>query len=278
MRDAYIVKKSVKRNPIKPTEMIPYEEFQLLVTNSSKLTWAEETKHGKIWAERYPNKPKRLRSYLNIDESDEKSFVQVMFSKSGYIRIQFDFKSTKENLKDLIKLANSIDCNLWQYKPKRQILTHEIVNNRYKPTKPRSKPQTELNVPNIWIKIVGEFETFLKVFKPELEKQNATIARINNNNCTNNKFLIIKVSKGNFYITGKGIKYLYEKEFHPEKSTEFKNKFKYQLNSIFNEVFHNDDEKKLKRIKLENNLMGILNERLETKAEIIIAKVQKRLF
>ena len=168
MRDAYIVKKSVKRNPIKPTEMISYEEFKSLVDSSIKLTWFEDTQHGKRWCERYPKKPKRLNSYLNINESDKKSFVQVMFSKSGYIRVQFDFKSTKENLRDLITLANSINCNLWQYKPKRQILTHEIVSNRYKRTKPRSKPHSVINFPEIWIFINGDYEIFLKVFKPHI--------------------------------------------------------------------------------------------------------------
>jgi len=278
VRDAYIVKKSVKRNPIKPTEVISYEEYQSLVDSSIKLTWFEETKHGKRWCERYPQKPKRINSYLNINESDEKSFVQVMFSKSGYIRIQFDFKSTKGNLRDLITLANSIDCNLWQYKPKRQILTHEIVNNRYKRTKPKSKPQTELTIPKIWIKIEGEFQTFLKVFKPSLENLNATIARANNNNSANSKFLIIKLANNNFYLSGNGIKYLYEKEFHPEKSVELKDKFKYQLNSIFNKVYYHDDGNKLEIMKLEEEFMQTLKERVLTKSEIIIANVQKRLF
>lgn len=269
MKDAYIVKKSVKRNPIKPTESISYEEFQLLVDRSPKLTWLEETKHGKRWVERYPNKPKRLVSYLNIDELEEKSFVQVQYSKFGYLKVQFDFKSTKDNLNDLIAIADSINCNLWQYKPIRQVLTHEMVNNRYKQPKPRRKPQTNILVPKLWIHIRGDFKTFLKVFRPEIEKQNATITRINNNTKSNNRFLIIQIDNDKFYIVGEGIKCLYEKEFHSGNTDKFKSKFIYQLNSIFNEITVNDNE---------NELVDILNEIVGAKSEIIIAKVQKRLF
>ena len=44
MRNAYIVKKSVKRSPLKPKEQIKYEEFKSLVKNSEKLIWLEKKK------------------------------------------------------------------------------------------------------------------------------------------------------------------------------------------------------------------------------------------
>jgi len=133
MREAYIVKKSVKRSPLKPKEKISREEYEKLVDNSAKLTWYENTKHGKRSIEREPIRFKyRMRAYINYDENDESTWASMLPPFSGFISIQFDYKSSKQNLHDLIDLAETIGCNLWQYKPKRQILNHEIVENRYK--------------------------------------------------------------------------------------------------------------------------------------------------
>ncbi len=133
MREAYIVKKSVKRSPLKPKELISRDEYTKLVDQSAKLTWYENTKHGKRLIEREPNRFKyKMRAYINYDETDESTWASMLPSKGGFISIQFDYKSSKQNLLDLIDLAESIGCNLWQYKPKRQILNHEIVENRYK--------------------------------------------------------------------------------------------------------------------------------------------------
>lgn len=133
MREAYIVKKSVKRSPLKPKEQVSREEYEYLVDTSNKLTWYENTNHGKRLIKREPNRFKyRMRAYINYYEEDESTWASMLPSKGGFISIQFDYKSTKQNLHDLIDIAEIIGCNLWQYKPKRQILTHEIVENRYK--------------------------------------------------------------------------------------------------------------------------------------------------
>lgn len=160
MRDVYIVKKSVKKSPLKPDVLIQYEDFKNLVEKSDNLIWQENTKHGKQWHDKNQKLQKERTAYLNIDENDEKSYVQLSHSKGGYIAIQFDFKSTKENLHDLIAIAEQIDCNLWQYSPKRQILTPEIINNRYKQSKPRAKAQSTLNHPLNYIYCEGSIEMF----------------------------------------------------------------------------------------------------------------------
>lgn len=133
MRDAYIVKKSVKRNPLNPKELVTREEYEKLVDESSELIWYENTKHGKRLIDREPNRFKyRMRAYINYNETEESTWASMLPSKAGFISIQFDYKSTKKNLHDLIDLAEKIDCNLWQYKPKRLILSHELVESRYK--------------------------------------------------------------------------------------------------------------------------------------------------
>lgn len=139
MKDAYLVKKSVKRNPLKPSNKITIEEYLNWVETTEELTWLEETRHGEKQLKRDPKFKLKNRSYLNYNPEDEKSFVHLLPPYFGYISIQFDFKSTKENLHNLVDLANKIDCNLWQYSPKRQILTHEIIADRNKRKKKTTK-------------------------------------------------------------------------------------------------------------------------------------------
>lgn len=132
MKDAYIVKNSISRNPLNPKEKISRDEFLNLVENSEKLIWLEETVHGARQLKRMPERFKlKFRAYLNYNADDEKSFVHLILSVDGYINVQFDYKSTNENLLDLLELSRSINCNLWQYKPRR-ILTENIINERYK--------------------------------------------------------------------------------------------------------------------------------------------------
>ena len=279
MRDAYIVKKSVLRNPLKPTELIEHEEFIRLVENEDKLSWYDDTTFGERMLKRYPKIKRKVSAYLNLDEADPKSFVQVNFGiKSRTITVYFEHKSTKQNLHDLIDIADKIDCKLWQFKPKRQILTHEIVNNRYKRTKPTRKLNTEIKFPERWFYFEGNFETFQKVFKPKIEELNATIARINNNNIANNKIVILRLGNNKFFVTGKGIKYLYELEFHPEKASELQEKFKVKLNALFENVCMSEMERSLELVKLEEILKSHIDEKLSTKSEVMVGTVIKRLF
>lgn len=197
MRDVYIVKKSVKRSPLKPKEKILIEEYQNWVDSTRKLTWSENTNFGKARLKLNSNQKLKTRSYLNFNEKDEKSFVQLLPPNFGYIPIQFDFKSTKQNLHDLIDLANKIDCNLWQYSPKRQVLTHEMVEARYQRLKPRAKKQTELHPISNWIYCEGSFEKFKTINLITFDKIIPTVARINNG-ISNNSIIAFEIKEGFF--------------------------------------------------------------------------------
>ena len=110
MRDAYIIKNSVTRNP---KVKISRDEFLDLVENSKKLTWLEDTVHGARRLKRQPERFKlKYRAYLNYDQDDEKSFVHLILSVDAYINVQFDYKSTNENLLDLLEMSKSIECNI----------------------------------------------------------------------------------------------------------------------------------------------------------------------
>ena len=93
MKSAYIVKESVKRNPLRPKEVVKESEFLELVDNSDKLIWLEHTEHGKEWDKVNPIKRRKV-AYLNYNQNDESSFVRLSLTQFGYIAIQFDFKST----------------------------------------------------------------------------------------------------------------------------------------------------------------------------------------
>lgn len=123
----------MKRSPLKPSEIITGEEYIHMVDKLEELTWYEMTKHGKRMIERQAERFKyQTRAYINYDETDENSWASMLPPWGGYIPIQFDYKSSKKNLHDLIDLAEKIDCNLWQYRPKREILTYEAVEARNK--------------------------------------------------------------------------------------------------------------------------------------------------
>lgn len=279
MRDAYIVKKSVKRNPIVPKELISYEQFVNFVESTEKLTWYEETKFGKKSHERNPTLPKKHASYLNIDETDETSFVRVSYSVSGYISVRFDYKSTKENLLDLIDLANSIDCNLWRYKPKRQILTPEIVNNRNKSTKPRAKRQSELKPLADWIFFEGSLTKFQVVNRLEFKKSKSTYASINNG-ATKNSILALELESDAVFIIGQGIKNLYLPSIIlKEKDNEvtLKEKFQNRMAKLFREVKFKSTSNADTIARLETIAMEALQEYIKNKKEIQIAKANQKL-
>lgn len=280
MRNAYIVKKSVKRNPLKPKELVKYEEFKNLVENSENLIWTENTKHGKRWHERYPNRKKKTTAYINIDETDEKSYVQLYHSISGFITIQFDYKSTKENLHDLIRLAEKIDCNLWQYSPKRQILTHEIVKNRHKRKKPRAKIQAELNPITNWIYCEGSLEDFQKFNQIKLNKIKTTISRINNG-ISKNSIAVFEIEKEIFFIVGEGIDNLFDTEMKLGDDDDYdtlKSKFHKRISKLFKKVVFRDSAGEEKKIKIESEIVTHLRSLIENKEEIYITKISKKLF
>lgn len=280
MRNAYIVKKSIKRSPLKPKEEIKYEEFKSLVENSVKLIWLEKTKHGKRWHEANPKSKKEIVAYLNIDENDEKSFVQLSHTKSGYIGIQFDFKSTKENLHDLIDLAEQIDCNLWQYSPKRQILTHELVNNRHKRTKPRAKNQSTLKAPTNWIYCEGSIENFQLYNRIKFDRIKSTVARINNGT-SKNSILGIEIENDTFYIIGEGLNNLFDTEIKHKEGDNFesqKSRFEKRMSKLFDNVVFKDSISAEQNIKIESEIMNRLDVLIKNKEEIYIAKILKKLF
>ncbi len=80
MKDAYIVKKSVKRSPLNPKELVSYDEFKHLVENSKNLIWSENTKLGKRWHERHPKLKKETTAYLK---------QQVIWDPTYYRSIRF---------------------------------------------------------------------------------------------------------------------------------------------------------------------------------------------
>ena len=108
---------------------VPFEPFDWIEKNE-KFTWSEHTTHGKEWDTKRSIQKKK-RAYLNYNYGDKKSYVNLYLSLSGYITVQFDYQVTFENLMDLVKLADQIDCNLWQYKPKRKIVDYEFAR-KYK--------------------------------------------------------------------------------------------------------------------------------------------------
>lgn len=139
MKDFYVLKKSVKRNILRPSEILSEAEFVDWIDANEKFTWTENTEHGKEWEKVRPIKKKK-RAYLNYNYLDEKSFVNLYRSLSGYIKVQFDFRVTYENLLDLIELADQIDCNVWQYKPRRKIVDEEFAK-KYKRKSKKGKKE-----------------------------------------------------------------------------------------------------------------------------------------
>ena len=83
---------------------------------------------------------KGVGRFVCLKAFKELNITSYFTQKSEIKSIQFDFKSTNENLHDLIDLASHIHCHLWQYKPICRVLTHEIVNERYKRKRPTKKP------------------------------------------------------------------------------------------------------------------------------------------
>lgn len=280
MRNAYIVKKSVKRSPLRPKELVKYEEFETLVENSENLIWLEDTKYGKRWYERYPKKKKKITAYINIDETDEKSYVQLSHTIDGIITIQFDYKSTKENLHDLIRLAGKIDCNLWQYSSKRQILTHEIVKNRHKRKKPRAKNQSELKSLSNWMYCEGSIDNFQKYNRIIFDQIKSTIARINNG-AAKNSILGTEIAKDKFFIIGEGINNLFDTEMKLEEGADFeslKSKFELRMSKLFKNVSFKGSTNEEERAEIESELNTHLKKLIENKDDIFIAEISKKLF
>jgi len=139
MKDYYIVKKSVKKSKIyRPKNIISIEEYRSFIDNHSEFTWLEETDHGKKWDKLKPIK-KGISAYLNYNSKDEKSFVSLSPSVGGYTNVQFDYKVTYKNLMDLLSLVQTIDCNLWQIKPKKVLVDEEYTCSYKKKIKPQAK-------------------------------------------------------------------------------------------------------------------------------------------
>lgn len=278
MKVAYIVKKSVKRSPLKPKEKIIEDEYIKLVESTPKLTWLENTHHGKKAFKLNPDKLKpKGRAYLNYDKDDEKSFVNLLFSKSGLVHVRFDYKSTKESLHDLIDLADTIDCNLWQYSPKRQILTHEIVDSRNKRTSPIAKKQAELKPIVDWIYLKGNFEKFQTHYGIKMNAIRATLAKVNKA-LTTNSIVVLVESESEFFIVGKGIKNLYETVLHKEKTEHFKKEFENYNDQNFEEVVYKHSADETTREKFELQIEAKLNLAISTKDELDIAKTTMRFF
>lgn len=281
MKDAYIIRKSVKRNPLRPTQEISMDTYVEWVESSDKLTWSEETHHGKKWHDKDPNRFKvKTRCYLNYVKDDESSFVNLLAPLRGYIKVQFDYKSTKKNLHDLIDLADSIDCNLWQYSPRRQILSHEIVESRYERTKPIAKKQTKLNPLTNWISIQGDIQEFQIYNKLNFTKLNPTIAKVNKGTSSNS--IIGLVSDSNkFYIIGNGIENLYKTILKSGNENDLevrKHKFQERLKIIYNSVIFRDLVDLEKRNEIDSNITKLLSTAISKKSEILIAKVNKKMF
>jgi len=205
----------------------------------------------------------------------------VFHSKSGYIAVQFEFKSTKVNLLDLIELANKIDCNLWRYKPKRQILTPELVNNRYKTSKPRAKKQSQLKPLTNWIFFKGSLDKFQVINRLEFKKINSTYAKINDG-ISNNSIIALEIEKDKVFIIGAGIKFLYRpNRFYIKKVIdEVKQKEKYQsrISKLFEEVKFKDTADVSSVEELEILARKFLQECIDNKQEISIAKFNRFLF
>lgn len=285
MRNAYIVKSTVTKNPLRPTERVSYKEFEQLVDMSNKLTWLENTKHGKRWHERNETLKEKNKAYLNIIESDEKSFVQLYHSKRGFITVQFDYKSTNDNLHDLIDLAHNIGCNLWQYSPKRQVLTHEIVKNRYKRSKARAKNSSQIHFPKNWLYIQSSTEEELldkfSIYNNlEFAQIKATASTLNKN-ISGDSIVSFRTNGNGYFVLGSGIDNLFYSSFSSKAKQELKQlmtKYDNRMSKLF-PVFQlkatsSEDEVK----QIEKHLIEQLNSLVANKETIHVAKVRKKLF
>lgn len=276
MKSAYIVKESVKRNPLRPKEVVKESEFLRLVDNSDKLIWLEHTEHGKEWDKVNPIKRRKV-AYLNYNQNDESSFVRLSLTQFGYIAIQFDFKSTNENLHDLISLAINIRCNLWQYKPKRRVLTHEIVNERYKRKGPVRRPQTEIKSPINWIYVEGNIEEFSIYNRINFERSKATVSKINKS-ISNSCILGLECENNRFYIIGEGIRNLYVSPYKLRNGESFQSqrmRYEKRMMNLFKDVVFknmlNDTDEKYYNDRIKNKL----DELVKTKGNILFTKVAK---
>ncbi|HRI02062.1 MAG TPA: hypothetical protein PK006_13505 [Saprospiraceae bacterium] len=128
----YIVKKKVKSNILKPSDIISIQEFENLIEFNKDFIWNEDAFPDEL------NKKRKVKAYLDFDKEDEKSFVQIIAPFSGFITVYFDFKVDRVKLMKLIDFAESIDCNLWQYKPKQLIIDKEFAENYGKRKKKES--------------------------------------------------------------------------------------------------------------------------------------------
>ena len=128
MKEFYIVKNGKQKNLLRPVPQISVEEFYNSIDLNPKFTWHEDTELG-IKRERYNPVKKRVSAYLNFNINDEKHFTYVTIPIFGYIKATFDYNVKKENLLDLIEYAKSLDCQLWQYKPKQMIIDREFAEN-----------------------------------------------------------------------------------------------------------------------------------------------------
>ena len=281
MKEAYIVKKSVNRNPLRPKEDILMDTYVKWVEISNNLIWSEETHHGKKWHDKDPTRFKvKTRCYLNYVKDDELSFVNLLAPFRGYIKVQFDYKSTKKNLHDLIDLADNIDCNLWQYSPKRQILSHEIVDSRYKRTKPTAKKQTKLNPLTNWISIEGDIQEFQRHNRLNFAKLTPTIAKVNKGTSSNSVIGIVSDSN-KFFIIGSGIENLFTTILKSDTERDIearKHKFQVRLKRLYDSVIFRDLADLETKNKIDSNITDYLNKAISNKTELYSAKVNKKMF
>ena len=119
----YIVKKKVKNRILTPIEKISIKEFENLVENNVDFIWNEDAFPEALTAK------KKVKAYLDFDKNNEKSFTKLIAPFSGFITVYFDYKVDPIKLIKLINFADSLDCNLWQYKPKQLIIDLEFAKN-----------------------------------------------------------------------------------------------------------------------------------------------------
>jgi len=116
-----IDKSTYKKDIWYPSDLIDYQQFISLVESCNWLIWDELRESSKALFAEYPDLPKKLNAFYNLDESKSIEIGYVNFS----LMVSFDQKALYEEIKLAAEFAEKLNCNMWDRD------TLELVDDKY---------------------------------------------------------------------------------------------------------------------------------------------------
>ncbi len=122
MIEFYIVKReNTEENISRPNCKISLDEYQAAIDAGLDFTWFEDTQHGRDILEKHSFTLKR-RAYFNYIYNDPLGYIQLLWSKRGYIQLVIEGKVINDTaLIKLVEFSNLMDSCIWRLKPLEKI-------------------------------------------------------------------------------------------------------------------------------------------------------------